>query len=58
MFGCPTRFVNVVRSIDDGMMATVLFQGEETDAIGVGVGVKQSCAMAHVLFKINLTTAI
>ena len=56
-FGCPLKFVNVVRSFHDGMMATVVIGGEETDAFEVGVGVKQGCAMAPVLFNIFLAAA-
>ena len=48
--GCPTMFSNVVRSFHDGILATVLVGGEQTDAFGVGVGVKQGCAMAPVFF--------
>ena len=56
-FGCPARFINLVRSFHDGMMATVLVGEDETDAFEVGVGVKQGCGMAPVLFNIYLAAA-
>ena len=56
-FGCPEKFIKMVRAFHTGMMATVLVSGEESDAFGVGVGVKQRCAMAPVLFNIYLAAA-
>ena len=39
------------------MLATVFIGGEESEAFGVEVGVKQGCAMAPVLFNIFLAAA-
>ena len=50
-FGCHEKFIEMVRAFHTGMMATGFVSGEESDAFGVGVGVKQECAMAPVLFN-------
>ena len=56
-FGCPQKFVNIIKSFHSGMMATVLVAGEESEPFAVEVGVKQGCAMAPVLFNIYLAAA-
>ena len=56
-FGCPPKFVNVIKAFHSGMMATVLVAGEESEPFAVEVGVKQGCAMAPVLFNIYLAAA-
>ena len=40
------------------MMATVLVVSEESEPLKVGVGIKQGCAVASVLFNIHLEAAI
>ena len=56
-FGCPSKFVNMIRAFHSGMLATVFVAGEESEPFDVGVGVKQGCAMAPVLFNIFLAAA-
>ena len=56
-FGCPEKFVNMIKAFHTDMMATVCVAGEESEAFGVAVGVKQGCAMAPVLFIIYLAAA-
>ena len=56
-FGCPKKFINMIRAFHSDMLATVFIGGEESEAFGVEVGVKQGCAMAPVLFNIFLAAA-
>ena len=56
-FGCPEKFINMIKAFHTDMVATVLIAGEESEPFGVGVGVKQGCAMAPVLFNIYLAAA-
>lgn len=56
-FGCPNKFIAVVRAFHDGMNASVSIGGEETEAFGVERGVKQGCVIAPVLFNIYLAAA-
>ena len=56
-FGCPGKFVAVVRSFHNGMRASVVIGSEETESFGVEVGVKQGCVMAPVIFNLYLAAA-
>ena len=50
--GCPEKFVNVVKSLHDGMEARVLDQGSFSATFSVSNGVKQGCVLAPTLFSI------
>ena len=52
MFGCPERFVKIVRQFHDGMMARVLDDGNASDSFPVTSGVKQGCVLAPTLFSL------
>ena len=51
-FGCPRKCTALVRQLHDGMMATVLDNGDTSDLFWVTNGVKQVCVLAHTLFSI------
>ena len=51
-FGCPVRFVKIVRQFHDGMMARVLNDGNASDPFPVTNGVKQGCVLAPLLFSL------
>ena len=55
--GCPNKFTNIVRAFHDQMSATVSIGGDETAPFDVGVGVKQGCVMAPVIFNVYLAAA-
>ena len=55
--GCPTKFTNIVRAFYNQMTATVSVGGEETSPFDVGVGMKQGCVMAPIIFNIFLAAA-
>ena len=56
-FGCSDKFVNIINAFHTDVRATVLMAGDESESFKVGVGVKQGCAMAPVLFNIYLLAA-
>ena len=60
-FGCPAKFIAMVRQFHDGMLARVQHDGEFSDQIPVTNGVKQGCVLASTLcwmmFSAMLTNA-
>ena len=50
-FGCPTKFIAMVRQFHDGMLARVQNDGEFSDPFPVTNGVKQGCVLAQTLFS-------
>ena len=50
-FGCPTKFVAMVRQFHDGMLARVQYDGEFSDPFPVANGVKQGYVLAPTLFS-------
>ena len=57
-FGCPDRFVNIVRQFHDGMMARVLDDGNASDPFQVTNGVKQGCVLAPTLFSLMFSAML
>ena len=45
-FGCPTKFIAMVRQYDDGKLTRVQNDGEHSDPFPVTNGVKQGCVLA------------
>jgi hypothetical protein len=56
-YGCPKKFISVIRSFHDGMMAQVTLCGDNSEPFEVGVGVRQGCVLAPVLFNMFLAAA-
>ena len=50
-FGCPIKFIAMVRQFNDGMLARVQNDGEFSDPFSVTKGVKQGCVLAPTLFR-------
>ena len=50
-FGCPPRFIAMVRQFHDGMQARVQNDGEYSEQFPVTNGVEQGCVMAPTLFS-------
>ena len=50
-FGCPEKFVNIVRLFHDGMQARVKDDGQYSEPFPVTNGVKQGCVLAPTLFS-------
>ena len=50
-FGCPDKFISLVRQFHDGMQASVQDNGEYSEPFPVTNGVKQGCVLAPTLFS-------
>lgn len=50
--GIPVNMLRVITSFHDGMMASVVSNGESSDLFDVTNGTKQGCVMAPVLFAL------
>ena len=57
-YGCPGKFIAIVRQFHDGMMARVLDDGEPSDAFPVTNGVKQGCVLAPTLFSMMFSAML
>ena len=57
-FGCPTKFIAVVRQFYDGMLARVQNDGEFSDHFPVTNEVKQGCVLAPTLFSMMFSAML
>ena len=57
-FGCPTKFIAMVREFHDGMLARVQNDGEFSDPFPVTNGVKQGCVLAPTLFSMMFSAML
>nr|VZH94011.1 unnamed protein product [Spirometra erinaceieuropaei] len=57
-FGCPERFIQMVRQLHDGMMARVTDNGAVSEAFAVTNGVKQGCVVAPTLFSLMFSAML
>nr|VZI06747.1 unnamed protein product [Spirometra erinaceieuropaei] len=57
-FGCPERFIQMVRQLHDGMMARVTDNGAVSEAFAVTNEVKQGCVMAPTLFSLMFSAML
>ena len=57
-FGCPPRFIAMVRQFHDGMQAHVQNDGEFSESFEVTNGVKQGCVMAQTLFSMMFSAML
>ena len=57
-FGCPTKFIAVVRQFHDGMLARVQNDGVFSDPFPVTNGVKQGCLLAPTLFSMMFSAML
>ena len=48
--GCPPKFINIIRSLHDGMLGCVLDNGEMSAPFNVTHGTKQGCVLAPLLY--------
>ena len=54
-FGCPTKFIAIVRQLHDGMLARAQNDGEFSDPFPMKNGVKQGCVSDHSVHWISLS---
>ena len=57
-FGCPAKFIAMVRQFHDGMLARVQNDGEFSDPFPVANGVKQGCILASTLFSMMFSAML
>ncbi|BHF70089.1 hypothetical protein SprV_0301313900 [Sparganum proliferum] len=57
-FGCPERYIQMVRQLHDGMMARVTDNGAVSEAFAVTNGVKQGCVLAPTLVSRMLSAML
>ena len=57
-FGCPAKFIAMVRQFHDGMLARVQNDGESSDPFPVTNGVKQGCVLASTLFSMMFSAML
>lgn len=57
-YGCPTKFVSIVRQFHDGMHARVQDNGETSQPFPVTNGVKQGCVLAPTLFSLMFSAML
>ena len=57
-FGCPAKFIAMVRQFHDGMLARVQNDGKLSDPFPVTNGVKQGCVLASTLFSMMFSAML
>ncbi|BHF68109.1 hypothetical protein SprV_0301113900 [Sparganum proliferum] len=57
-FGCPERFIEMVRQLHDGMIARVTDKGVVSEAFAVTDGVNQGCVLAPTLFSLMFSAML
>ena len=57
-YGCPTKFINLVKLLHEGMQGRVKSDNALSEAFNITNGVKQGCVLAPSLFGIYLTAVI
>ena len=57
-FGCPTKFIAIVRQVHDAMLARIQNDGEFSDPFPVRNGVKQGCVLAQTLFSMMFSSML
>lgn len=57
-FGCPDKFISMIRQFHDGMLARVPDDGDSSDAFPVTSGVKQGCVLAPTLFSMMFSAML
>ena len=57
-FGCPAKFIAMVRPFHDGMHARVQNDGEFSDLFPVTNGVKQCCVLVSTLFSMMFSAML
>ena len=57
-YGCPDKFISIVRQFHEGMLARVQDNGEASEAFPVTNGVKQGCVLAPTLFSLMFSAML
>ena len=57
-FGCPPRYIAMVRQFHDGMQARVQNDGENSEPFPVTNGFNQGCVIAPTLFSMRFSAML
>lgn len=57
-YGCPSKFISIVRQLHNGILARVQDNGENSDPFHVSNGVKQGCVLAPTLFSLMFSAML
>ena len=57
-FGCPAKFVNIIKSLHSGMQASVAHGTKHFNEFAVKNGVKQGFVLAPTLFSLDLSAML
>eukprot|EP00106_Octopus_bimaculoides_P000104 XP_014767546.1 PREDICTED: RNA-directed DNA polymerase from mobile element jockey-like [Octopus bimaculoides] len=57
-YGCPRKFITIVRQLHDGMLERVQNNGETSDPFPVSNGVKQACVLAPTLLSLTFSAML
>ena len=57
-YGCPPKFINILRLLHDDMSVTVMANGNFTEPFKVKSGVKQGCVAAPTLFSLFIAAVL
>ena len=57
-YGCPDKFITIVRAFHDGMQVGVMDDGGASEPFEVSNGVKQGCVLAPTLFSIMFSAML
>ena len=57
-YGCPRKFIAIIRQFHDGMLARVQDNGEISEPFQVSNGVKQGCVLAPTLFSLMFSAML
>ena len=57
-YGCPPKFIQIIRLFHDDMTGQVLSNGDRSDHFTISNGVKQGCVLAPVLFNLFFTCVL
>ena len=57
-YGCPPKFISIIRLLHDGMMARVQDDGNSSEPFLVSNGVKQGCVLAPTLFSLMFSAML
>ena len=57
-FGCPDKFIQVVRQLHDGLQAHVFDDRESSNPFPVTSGVKQGCVLAPTIFSMMFSAML
>ena len=57
-FGCPAKFIAMLRQFNDGILARVQNDGQFSDPFPVTNGAKQGCVLASTLFSMMFSAML